>query len=204
MPYKSTKMAHNSFDIVELYRKVFNVEGVRFVIPEGNLPEEAPIQAGNFDVDQPASRLLGTPILEQVTFWEGDRSYTLPGWPLIEISASKNIVTTQVHGMNGTVKEYINIGDYQVTISGAVISDDTQLYPEEEVQELHRQFLRNESIRVTSTVFQLLNIDNLVIKDLSLPKVEGIYHWQPFTLTCLSDRPVELEIREIQQSITKT
>lgn len=194
-------MANNSFNLIELYQKVFNIKGVRFAIPTGdtNAGNEGEVQ--NFTLDLPAIpkaraySVLGTPIYEQITFRTSGREYTFPDWPLIDISASKNIIKTPIKGRNGTVKEYINIDDYLITIRGILINHDGEEYPEEMVNEMHDIFKINKELQVTTPVLNLLEIHNIVIQDLKFPEVEGYNHIQPFVIQCLSDEPVELVIK---------
>ncbi|MEI8137589.1 MAG: DUF6046 domain-containing protein, partial [Bacteroidota bacterium] len=47
---------------------------------------------------------------------------------LFNVTQTKNIITTSIQGRNGTVKEYISLGDYNVTIKG-VLTGTNGLYP---------------------------------------------------------------------------
>ncbi len=83
--------------------------------------------------DQPvAISLLGTNVYSNLIFDAG--SYEKDGKTtnfnsiqldtvLINISQSKNIVTTALQGRNGTVKEYISDGDYVIQVSGMITSN---------------------------------------------------------------------------------
>ena len=42
---------------------------------------------------------------------------------VIEISNTRNIVKTEIQGRDGTVKEFINNGDYQISIKGILSND---------------------------------------------------------------------------------
>src|SRR5690348_6833399 len=72
--------------------------------------------------------LLGTPVMQDLTF--GTATYTdqdtgrekkTPVITLINflltVTQEKNIVKTPIHGSNGTIKEYIGLGDYQIKIN---------------------------------------------------------------------------------------
>jgi len=200
-------MAGNNFNLLQLYSKVFNIRGVRFAIS----PDiQRVLQGGEFsalqtlDVIEPKTlSFLGTPIYEQITFKiplsNGTfREYTLPDWPLIDVSASKNIIKTPIKGRNGSVKEYINIDDYQVTIRGILINYTSNAYPEEAVNELHDLFTVNKEMQVTTALLNLLDIHNLVITDIKIPEVEGFNNIQPFVISAISDEPVELLIKDIK------
>lgn len=194
-------MANINFNLIELYTKVFGIKGARFAIPApGGTGYQGSVEYGSLDVPLPsrakAMSVLGTPIYEQITLSTAEREYTFPDWPLIDISATKNIVTTAIKGKKGTVKEYINTDDYQITIRGILINYDSDEYPEELVYDLHETFKINKEMQITSAVPNLLDIHNVVIKDLKIPEVEGYNNIQPYLLQCLSDDPIELLIKE--------
>lgn len=43
---------------------------------------------------------------------------------LITIEQTKNIIKTAIQGRNGTIKEYISLGDYMITIEGLIVSEE--------------------------------------------------------------------------------
>lgn len=199
-------MVVNRFNLIQMYSKVFGIKGVRFAIPTPNNDGyQGSIEYGSLDVPLPskakAMSVLGTPIYEQIQLIGNGRDFTFPDWPLIDIAASKNIVKTPVRGLNGTVKEFIAIDDYQINIRGILINYDSDQYPEDLVYELHEVFKINEAFQVISPVINLLDVNSLVIQDLRLPEVEGYNNIQPFVLQCLSDRPVELVIRDAKKQV---
>lgn len=189
----------NSFNLVELYQKAFGIKGVRFAIPPNTQNQKADIMYNGLSVSTPPSALaqsiLGTPIYEQITFKDGNNEYTLPDWPLIDIAYTKNIIKTPVKGRNGTVKEYINIDDYQIAIRGILINYFTDEYPYDLLSQLQSFCIINKELQVTSPVLNILDIHNVVIADVRYPEVEGYNHIQPFIIQCLSDEPVELIIK---------
>lgn len=196
-------MATNSFNLIELYSKVFNIKGVRFAIPatdgraQGIFNQYDALQLPTLSRAKALS-VLGTPIYEQITFSIPNRpDYTFPDWPLLDIAATKQIIKTPIKGRNGTVKEYIAIDDYQITIRGILINYDNEDYPEDLVEQLHDIFKQNTAMRVTTPVLNLLDINNIVITDLRLPEVEGYNNIQPFVIQALSDAPVELIIKDV-------
>jgi hypothetical protein len=229
----------NSFNIADLYQKVFGITGVRFAIPDAsnNIANTA-ASAGVFAVGQvvnekvhgllnslqgsdpfqvqtipmPVSNItsvLGTPIYEQIVLTipaiitggkvtSPQKTYTLPDWPLFDITGQRNIIKTPMQGKDGTVKEYISDDDYLITIRGFLINYDSPGYPEQQLQELMQVINAKVAIGITSQVFNLLDIHNIVIERWSFPAVEGYENMQPFELECTSDQPVELEIKSVK------
>lgn len=109
---------------------------------------------------------------------------------VVAMTRIKQIVTTQVVGMTGTVKEYISDGDFDINISvgiqGLKDSKLADIYPEEGLRQL-RPFLEvDKPIRVQSAFFDLFEINRLVIKGYSLTQAtESDY--QELSISALSD-----------------
>ncbi len=111
---------------------------------------------------------------------------------LVTISQPKRIIRTEIQGRDGSVKEYIGMDDYQVTVNG-IITGTNGTYPFQEVAALHSICKAPVSISVVSAYLQLFDIFNLVI--ISFDQEPGGYSKQNFTLNCISDKPVELIIQ---------
>lgn len=146
--------------------------------------------------------LLGLPVFAQVNF------LAPAGWvqlhlndPIVEISREKVIVTTEIEGRDGTVKEFISSGDYAVTIKGILASDPTKgtearRYPTAQVQALKELIDLPQALPVTGRLFKLFGIHNLVIKGHSWPALPGFTNLQAYELRCLSDEPIELNANQ--------
>ena len=148
-------------------------------------------------------RDLPTPITDK-SYWEGRyvlceltlRQRKQDGQTLVindavcAISRAKNIVTTQMVGMDGTVKEYINEGDYQINIvvgvaavRNGVIVDE---YPEDGLRELRAFFDEKEAIDVHSTFLELFDIGRIVIKNFSVSQ-DTASNYQSVSISAMSD-----------------
>lgn len=106
------------------------------------------------------------------------------------ISKRKNIVTTQLVGMDGTVKEYINDGDYGINlIVGVQAIKDGKIvdeYPSDGITQLRQFFDVKEAIYVHSEFLELFDISKVVVQDFSVTQsTESNY--QPIELSLLSD-----------------
>jgi hypothetical protein len=165
-----------------------------------------------FKVDIPTPDLkdrtsyLGTPVYSNLEIkpfnyetLEGEQISILNGiiidTVLISISQTKNIVTTPIQGRNGTVKEYVSDGDYQISIEGAIVSP-TNNYPESEVAELIQICKAPISIPADSIVSEFLSwfgIHSFVIESFDFPQVEGVRNMQRFNISAISDDPIELQ-----------
>lgn len=83
-------MANISFNLIELYTKVFGIKGVRFAISsDAGVGNQGAMEYSSLNVPAlPKARaysVLGTPIYEQITLMTKSREYTFPDWPLIDI-----------------------------------------------------------------------------------------------------------------------
>jgi hypothetical protein len=115
---------------------------------------------------------------------------------LIEINQTKNIITTNIQGRDGSVKEYINDGDYDIVIRGIINSDAPYIYPNDEVQTLHKFLLVKSHIDVSGTNFlDFFGIERIVVTDYSFPQREGLYNSQAFEIRALSDIDYDLKIK---------
>jgi hypothetical protein len=112
---------------------------------------------------------------------------------LCTVSRPSIIIKTQIQGKNGTVKEYISKDDYAVTINGIIVGENGQ-YPETEVLALQRMAEAPVPIPVVSRFLNALEIYNIVVVDYSMPQTAGGISKQDFTLICISDEPLELQI----------
>ena len=159
--------------------------------------------------------VLGTPIYEQITLTvpatvsngvvsSPQSLYTFPDWPLFDINPAWNIQKEPVQNGNGTVKEFISQDDFSITIRGFLINYASQDYPDQLVSDLWNVINAKKSLGITSQVFNLFGIHNIVIQDARFPAVEGFMNMQPFELNCISDEPVILLIKSVktQRAIT--
>ena len=153
-----------------------------------------------------ARSYLGTPVLSNIVFRPG--SYERNGQVinfdgltintvLITANQSKNIVTTPVNGRNGTVKEYISDGDYVITLNGAIVNETGgDAYPRDDVQRLIELLKVPEALQFTAEFLDLLGSFDLVVTGYDIPQTQGQRNLQLFTINCLSDNPIELQLNE--------
>lgn len=115
------------------------------------------------------------------------------GTALCDVSMSRNIVVTQIAGRNGTVKEYISDGDFQINIKGVLASLYQNTPPTESIGHLLQFCSSPVEIDVTSNFLAYFGIYTLVIKDYKFNQMEGQRNVIGFDLTCLSDVPFEIK-----------
>ena len=106
------------------------------------------------------------------------------------ISRAKNIVSTQLVGMDGTIKEYINDGDYQLNIAVGVVAVRNGVivdeYPKEGISELRAFLDEKESIDVYSDFLDIFDINSIVIKSYSITQ-DTASNYQSVAISAVSD-----------------
>lgn len=180
------------------------------------LPPKPPIPASqpNYNIDQTDNQdeplytsALGTPVYSDITFQQGTYSTNTPGVNktfgpityqavLITVSQAKKIIKTEIQGRDGTVKEYIGLDDYSVTING-IITGPNGHYPIDEVSALKAMLDAPIAIDVACTFLQALGIHSMVVDSYTLEQKEGGYSYQTFSISCLSDTAQELQFLNI-------
>jgi hypothetical protein len=117
------------------------------------------------------------------------------------LNLPKNIVTTALQGRNGTIKEYVNDDDYQITLEAAVDSylgneqsESRFDYPEDKVLELVKILRMPVDLIVTSDFLKLFDINSVVVKDFSLTQ-ETHTNRQSISIQLLSDEPYEIKLK---------
>ncbi len=109
---------------------------------------------------------------------------------IVAISRAKNIVTTQMVGMNGTVKEYINDGDYSlnIVVGVAAVRDGVIVdeYPKEGLEELRKFLDEKQALTVESEFLKIFDIDSIVIKSFSVSQ-DTASNYQSVSISAISD-----------------
>lgn len=115
---------------------------------------------------------------------------------LFSVNQVKNVVRTAINGRDGTIKEFIGMGDYVINIKG-VICGKNGAYPAEDVENLMKFLTYDQSIPVDSKFLnEIFDIFEIVIIDYDVPQEEGSQSYQRFEITCVSEKPVEILIQE--------
>jgi len=165
------------------------------ILQASNRPFQKPAQT--FEQDNGKS-YLGTPVYSYIEFPEGSYE-TLKGERidfdgvrinevLLEVSMTKNIVTTAIQGRNGTIKEYVNDGDYNITITGKLVNQQNA-FPELALNALKEICKVPDTLVINSPFLQYFDITACVILDYRFIEVEGFRNVVDFSINILSDVP---------------
>lgn len=121
---------------------------------------------------------------------------------LISLNMEKNIVTTALQGRNGTIKEYISDGDYNITIDAGISNytidqegEHNIDYPIDAVAELKNILNLPETLEVQSDFLEIFGIKSAVVKSFDLQQ-ETHSNRQSINIQMLSDEPYEIRLKE--------
>lgn len=106
---------------------------------------------------------------------------------LIEISNDRNIVKTKIAGANGTIKEYMSDGDFNINIKGSLVSKYSNMPPIDELDTLNIIIKHPEALTVRSNFLDYFDIQKLVIEKPVVKQREGMRNVVDFELQCVSD-----------------
>lgn len=124
-------------------------------------------------------------------------SWDLPH-PVISIASRKTIIETPLTERRGTVKELINVQDYDIVIKGFIINDIEE-FPAAAVTKLRTIYEKNEALSIKCPLTDIFLLrpdrkgsDKVVIRELKFPAVTGIKNVRPYELHLVSDEPFNL------------
>lgn len=125
--------------------------------------------------------------------------YDLPH-PSIRLNSRKSIVETELTELDGTVKEFINNGDWSIIIRGFIVSKDGE-YPEQIIDELRELYLRAEALEIRSAITDIFLVtperkgfDNAVIYSCDFPDAPGVQNVRAYEFVLKSDKPFDAYI----------
>ena len=139
-----------------------------------------------------ATDLLGREFFLPVTL----NGYLIP-FAVLSINEKKTIVETAMPERGGSVKELISIDDYIINLKGILVEEDN-IYPEQQIIDIHNLFLLAESIPIRSVLTDIfLNgayNHCVVIKEIKWPANPGVENAKPFEIDMVADMIFTLEI----------
>lgn len=165
-------------------------------------PDEATATSSG-DPSKTEYGLLGLPVFDTLTFEQfsytdknGNRitqaAITFQN-VIIELSQPKNIVTTVIQGRDKSVKEYINEGDFLISIKGNLVGLDANKMPVEEIQKIVALKTAPVEIPVSSNFLDQFGIFSVVITDVKYKQIEGMRNVVAIEIEALDEVPFEIK-----------
>jgi hypothetical protein len=106
---------------------------------------------------------------------------------------------TKINGGNGTVKEIYGFDDWQVTINGFLIPDNSQpegfKTPKEQEEQLVKWDNLASAIDIGCDLLTNKRIKFITIKGIQFEPMRGKPNIRSFTINAVSDNPIELNIK---------
>lgn len=116
---------------------------------------------------------------------------------VMDCNTTKNIVSTAINGVGGTVKEWVSDGDVAVTIDVTLLSDNG-VYPRERVERLVEMLKRNESLMVSNkTLNEVWGVTRLVVTSWTMRPTPG-FDYQQIGINAISDEAYIVEEEILQ------
>jgi hypothetical protein len=162
------------------------------------------ISLGDIETEEAIGKsVYGTPVMDRLEIPEGDyidldgNTISFPGIVIntivFEASKSKNIVKTAIQGRNGKVKEYVSDDDFLINARGFISNKDNAI-PLDDLRNFREIMEVPQQISVISQYLnEILEVNEIVIENFSMPQIEGVRNEIPFTFQASSDVPIDLE-----------
>lgn len=188
-------MAGFSINVFKLTQEVFGIKGYVANTKDTVNPQiKAAEGLEMIEVaESSATSVFGTPIFEtlQIKLPNSNETFDFEDAPLMSINMRKNIVRSRVQKRKGTVKEYINDGDYIIQIKGLLVNHDGEDLPFDKINALNNIVLIAQALEVESRLLNILGIHNIVIDAIDFRPAHET-NVQPYIISCTSDQPIEL------------
>lgn len=113
---------------------------------------------------------------------------------LITVVLPKVIQKTEIQGRNGTVKEYISDGDYQITVRGSLNTEYPTVFPTDDIDLLNQFAKLKTSIPVSSRYLDIFGITDIVLERVDFIEKLGYRNEIDFEIAAVSDYPLEFSL----------
>ncbi|MEJ5361095.1 MAG: DUF6046 domain-containing protein [Spirochaetota bacterium] len=120
-------------------------------------------------------------------------TYKFPCGCLVDISGSKNIISTSIPGRNGNIKECAGFNDYVITIH-AVIQSLTFDMVYDELNRIIALWQMEDSLRILCPKTELYGIEQVIFESFSHPETKAMEATEILTLRFLSDSEFDVEV----------
>lgn len=150
-----------------------------------------------------ANDAMGTEYYLPVTIrYRGDDGrmvYLRLPYPVISVKSRKTIIETPLTERRGTVKEVVNIRDYEIRIRGFSVNQRANELLEEDIIALRNLYEQNVPLSIDCPLTDIFLLrpdrsgsDKVVITDFDLPEMVGVKHVRHYVLEMVSDEPFDL------------
>ena len=116
---------------------------------------------------------------------------------VIKVEQSKSIVTTKLVNRGGTVKEYVQNGDYEITVEGSLIGEQGK-FPYDDLNNVLISLIEKvENLRMASAYTDAFGITEVVLKKATFDQNQmKLFNVMPFRLEFSSDTSYDFLVEE--------
>jgi hypothetical protein len=189
-----SRLGTNVFDNIIFKKPYYLVKTAKDNItiltnPNGELIQTTTVdETGNSTLPDAKTQNSNTEIKAQ---GENEPNAFLINTVLMEVTQTRNVIVTPIAGGNGTIKEYIGDGDYQIKMRGYIESSNPNKYPIEDMNIFKKYLSAPVPLEVVSNYLRIFDIDKIVILDYNFPQTEGRRNLQFFEITAISEKELE-------------
>jgi hypothetical protein len=122
--------------------------------------------------------------------------FQLPNEPIVSIRGGKETVITSLNrgGKRGTVKEEVNLNDYEIAIRGLAINEQENDYPDQIIRQIRTLTEHPGSLEVVGFLFELFRINLVTVQDFYYPRDERMpIRVQAYEIKFISDEDFEID-----------
>lgn len=143
-----------------------------------------------------SSNLSGMPLFMPLKFQSTDGlPELLLESAVVEVNRTKNIISTVIQGRDTSVDEFINNGDWNISVSGMLCENEAS-YPLEQLKAFQRYMELNKSIKIEHEAMNALGIFEIVVlSEQPIAKTPHI-NIQTYSFTAKATKPLPLIIQD--------
>jgi hypothetical protein len=187
--------------------RVLSTNKIPYTVDKKEQYKINPIKTSELPDSKVATSALGTSVMQQliITVFTDNVLYTesknveIVGQyanfkyndVLISVSQSKKIVVTNIAGNDGSIKEFIGLGDFEINITGRLTGNYGQS-PRTDFINLTNLLKSNRNLAVACPYLTDLGISEIIVTSFDLPQNVGEFSTQYFTINAISDFSPEL------------
>ncbi|MGM9774896.1 MAG: DUF6046 domain-containing protein [Candidatus Egerieousia sp.] len=122
--------------------------------------------------------------------------WLLPFEPLVSVSGKNVIIKKQVSKgtVRGSIKERWTQDDYDISISGILMSTASNVYPTDDVAKL-RSMCEAAKLQVSGPLMEIFSISQIVVESFDFPFTTGAQN-QAYTIKAVSDDMYKLLLKK--------
>ena len=113
---------------------------------------------------------------------------------IVDVNATNNIKKTEIAGQSGSIKEYINQGDLQITIRGFFQNPLPDKHPTINTRMLQSYLKAPVSLNITNSFLnEVFGVTKIAIEGANFFQQEGLRNVQYFRIDAVSDTVVKIK-----------